>query len=300
MAGKGTGVRGAADLTVSQAIRRTLPPRVRDILACEEGVRRRDVEAVHDMRVAVKRLRETTRLFRPAWGKRRAARHLAHLEQLNDGLGTIRELDVLLQGLEDLASRDNGLAEGLQPLTAKVTTERQAADEGLSAVLDNTLSFLQQDFRELIHDRPPKRRRIWKSPFVELARGAVAQRLEAVLALEPAAREPDAERDFHRMRIAVKKLKYALEPILKTLPKPARRIYKPVAQLQELMGLVHDADVLRHVLAQARDDTLAPQVADQALALVAEDRQRLHSETLALLDEVHRRKLPRKLQRALR
>ncbi len=40
-----------------------LPPQVNTILGYEAGVRERDVEAVHDMRVACRRLRSALELF---------------------------------------------------------------------------------------------------------------------------------------------------------------------------------------------------------------------------------------------
>ncbi|MBU0607481.1 MAG: CHAD domain-containing protein, partial [Armatimonadetes bacterium] len=54
---------------------------------------------------------------------------------------------------------------------------------------------------------------------------------------------------FHRQRIRVKKLKYALEPFLPILPAEAEELYGMVSDLQELMGLVHDLDVQREVVA---------------------------------------------------
>lgn len=286
-----------AKTPVGKAMALILPPKVQDILALEPLVRAGDVEGLHDIRVATKRLREATRLFMPAFGKRRMKARLEHLERLNDALGAARELDVMGLQLEDLAARNGHLAEGLQPLMDALATRRAAADEQLMPVLDETLPYLEQDFIELLKDRSKKRRDVWKMPFIELGGESVRERAHKAFALEPAAREPEAVAEFHRMRIAVKRVKYALELFLDVLGKPAKKAYKPISKLQELMGLVHDCDVLLEVLAEPPTDGLPEEVARQAAHVVAADRAVLHARTLDLLDKMHDRKLHEKLCR---
>ena len=280
---------------VGKAMGLVLPDKVDEVFKDEQAVRRDDVEGVHDMRVATKRLREAARLFRPAFGKRRMGRHLGHLEQLNDSLGAVRELDVLRLQLQDVATRNSGLAEGLQPLITRLATEREAADARLVAVLDETLPHLKQDFKELLGDRAQKRKDVWKMPFVALGCESVTERVLRAFELEQAARVPGAVADLHKMRIAIKKVKYALELFLDVLGKPAKKAYKPISKLQDLMGKVHDCDVLLRVLEEAKGETLSAGVADKATKLVAADRARLHEQTMALLDEMHDKKLPKRL-----
>lgn len=284
-----------ANTPVGKAMALILPPKVHDILALEPLVRAGDVEGLHNIRVATKRLREATRLFIPAFGKRRMKSHLEHLERLNDALGKARELDVLGLHLQDLAAKDDRLADGLRPLMEALARRRAAADEQLMPVLDETLPYLEQDFIELLEDRSKKRRDVWKMPFIELGCRSVQERARQAFALEPVARDPDAVAEFHRMRIAVKKLKYALELFLDVLGKPAKKAYKPISNLQELMGLVHDCDVLLQVLAEPPTDGLPEDIVRAATEVVAADRATLHAQTLTLLDKIHDRKLHEKL-----
>ena len=76
---------------VGKAMAAILPPKVADVVALEDAVREGSVDGVHDMRIATKRLREATKLFLPAFGRKRMKRHLGHLEQLNDALGAVRD-----------------------------------------------------------------------------------------------------------------------------------------------------------------------------------------------------------------
>jgi CHAD domain-containing protein len=284
------------DTPVGQAMSAVLIPKAQAVLSYEAKVRAGDVDGLHDMRVATKRLREAARLFRPAFGRRRLDRHLEHLERLNDALGVGRELDVLGLQLQDLGGRRDGLAAGLQPLVEKLATERRDKDGSLAATLNATLPFLSADFDRLVHDRTEAHALVWEMPLVKLGREAVASRAKKAFALEKEACEPTKLCEFHRMRIAVKKLKYALEVFLDLFGKRVREAYEPIADLQEVMGLVHDCDVLVGVLETSRADPLTPEVADEALLLARTDRATLHTQTLALLASMHEQGLPKRLR----
>ena len=288
-----------ADTTVKGAMRAIFPPQVQAILKFEAGVRERDPDSVHDMRVATKRLREAARVFRPAFGKVRMTRHLAHIEALNNALGAVRERDVMLEQLRDLAGRDPLLESGLQPLQERLGAERQAADDALTPVLEETLPCLTADFSSLLKDRCRKLDHVWRMRMFDLGRESLAIRLAETSALEEAARAPGAVAEFHRLRIAVKKAKYALELFLPIIGKPARKAHRPISELQELMGRVHDCDVLLGEVESAKGALLKASVANRARKLLSSERDALHTQTLALLDEIQASQVSDKLVAAL-
>lgn len=287
---------GARD-TVAYAMAALLPPKVEEILRYEALARAGDVEGVHDMRVATKRLREAARVFRAAWGRKRSARYLEHLERLNDALGAGRELDVLAGQLRALMERCQDLTEPLQQLLDHVIEQRREADERLIPALDEALPCLREDFEHLVQERPAKRARVWEMPAEKLGRREVSRRAKAAFALEKQATAPGAAAEFHRMRIAIKRVKYALEVFLPVLCKRAAAAYKPISDLQELMGLVHDTDVLMEVLREHRGGLVATEAAQCALDLAAAERAELHAQTLALLAKIHKKKYPRILKK---
>jgi CHAD domain-containing protein len=247
------------------------------------------------MRVATKRLREAARVFQPAFGKARMGRHLEHLERLNDGLGVGRELDVLQIQFGAIAARLDGLAEGLRPLMEHLAEERRAADKNLIPTLEATLPFIADDFERLVHDRTRAHAAVWDMSFARLGRRAVSRRAAEAFGMEEAACAPGASVEFHRMRIAVKRLKYALEVFLGVVGKPAKKAYKPIAELQEVMGEVHDRDVLLGVLREANGGLLKPAVVKQAARAATADRASLHTQTLALLASMHEEKIAERL-----
>jgi len=284
---------------VGKAMALIFPVKVRAILKREDAVRANDIESVHQMRVATKRLREAARLFRPAFGRRRMAGHIAHLQTLNTALGSVRELDVLGLHIKELGEREEGLGECLKPLIEATAQRRAQANAKLIPVLDGTLGLLEQDFAELLMERTKKRKPVWRMRFVDLGCQSVEKRVLRAFALEQAARDPKAVTEFHQMRIAIKKLKYAMELFMGVLGKRTKKAYKAVSALQELMGLVHDCDVLLEVLQDTRQDTLSAEVCGRAREIVLADRARLHTETVQLLDEMHAKDLCRKLLKAV-
>ena len=62
-----------------------------------------DIERVHDMRVATRRLRAVMEIFEPAFGRRAHARALADVKELADALGERRDPDVAIDALGKVA-----------------------------------------------------------------------------------------------------------------------------------------------------------------------------------------------------
>ena len=62
-----------------------------------------DVERVHDMRVATRRLRAALEIFEPVFPCKRHRKALKRVKALADALGERRDLDVEIERLEDLA-----------------------------------------------------------------------------------------------------------------------------------------------------------------------------------------------------
>jgi CHAD domain-containing protein len=65
----------------------------------EPSVRLGDVEAIHDMRVATRRLRVALSNFSPCWTKEERRQIKFWLQSLADALGEVRDLDVLMESL---------------------------------------------------------------------------------------------------------------------------------------------------------------------------------------------------------
>lgn len=268
-------LRGDQRLTEATALilRAKLPAVLRYEAAVEVG----GVEAVHDMRIESKRLREAVRVLRPAVPRAAAQRLLPTVEELNDLLGQVRDRDVLAEALENLQERQEGLA----VLTRVVRSLRRERTKHHRELVRFLRRLRRSDFAEFYGELMDKLRTAHKPGPQVLAFGAeaVRRRLKQVVDNLAAVRAPDDIERFHRQRIRVKKLKYALEPFLSLLPEQLRPVYRQIGVLQELMGQVHDIDVQLEVL-QAWRETHgeAPGLA-VAVAQLEVDRRKLTRRT---------------------
>ncbi len=214
----------------------------------ESAARTGKVAGIHDMRVACKRLREALRVLRPALPRDSRRKLLPVVEELNDALGEVRDRDVLRQAFKRMMREDDRLAD-LKPLRRSLAKERSAHHRKLLHMLEGLkrsgfgrkYERLMAELEAMNGDEP--------TVVGQFAVEAIGDRLQDVMDNLHAITGRYRSSLFHRQRIRVKKLKYALEPFLPILPAEADELYGMVSELQELMGLVHDLDVQREVVA---------------------------------------------------
>lgn len=97
----------------------------------------RDVEGVHDMRVASRRLRAALELFRDVFSTKRLKPMLREVKGLADALGRVRDLDVQLARLEaDQAGRTRAQRDALKEMIDDLREDRDTARQRLRQTLD--------------------------------------------------------------------------------------------------------------------------------------------------------------------
>ena len=127
-----------ADTRFREAAARAAEVRTRELFAQSEGVLDLDqIERVHDMRVASRRLRAVLEIFAPCFPKRQLRSALQDVKQIADSLGERRDPDVAVASLEQLGtSLTSDDAPGLDSLIAELNSERRNANERLATRLD--------------------------------------------------------------------------------------------------------------------------------------------------------------------
>jgi CHAD domain-containing protein len=124
----------APDEPYARAAARIVRVRAGELFAHAEGVLdTEDIERVHDMRVASRRLRAVLEVFAPCFPKGPYRSALRDVKRLADALGERRDPDVHLEAMEKLAER---LPPELRPgveLMADRQRQRQAAGNELLA-----------------------------------------------------------------------------------------------------------------------------------------------------------------------
>lgn len=227
-----------------------------------------DVEAVHDARVATRRLKAATGLLAPILSTRCRKPFDRITRCLRKQLGPLRDLDVMLEHLEELPGA--GLQDARAWLKSQLTERRKVAvsDAQKKAPPSRVLAKLGSwwGLQQEIADAP--------EAIDSLLSESVHLQLDAFS--EQA--NDRAHGDPHALRIAGKSLRYTLEMGRRHRVPIPRNVLTTFKRMQTSLGLWHDYVVLAQcMLGEAIKSDLALhdlRLADQVLALARLSQQR--------------------------
>jgi CHAD domain-containing protein len=244
-----------------------------------------DPRAVHQARVATRRLREILPMAIDV-GTGRGARLFRRLRRLTRVLGPLRELDVALALLEARAVPRT--APGAVALRAHLTEARAAAFDALADAWDprratrllGKLGRVREDLRRLPAADDgglrPRRRRAAARAVLDRAAG-LRRAVDASGALLVVER-------IHAVRIAAKRLRYALELAGELRLARTAALVSSLRRVQDILGDLHDLDVLRghaaHVLREVPPDSIVARGLEAMIADVDADVRQLHARYL--------------------
>ena len=137
----------APDSSFREAAASAVEVRTEELFSFAEGVLdRSDIERVHDMRVASRRLRAVLEVFEPCFPKKARKRALREVKALADDLGGRRDPDVAIDTLEGVAS---GLGTADRPGIESLVSQLASRQEGANEVLARRLERVEAvDLRE--------------------------------------------------------------------------------------------------------------------------------------------------------
>lgn len=244
----------------------------------------RDPEAVHDVRVAMRRSRSAIRIFAP-WLPPEALSVDEELRWLGGELGDARDLEVQRQRLEryreELPSLDVDALLGHRVESAQRRAV-VALDSERARTLVDALTALSTLPADADAGGPPA---------TEVAPGLIdtswrrlRRRARRLTADSPA-------EEYHRARIAAKRMRYAAEFVQPLYGKRSTRAVSALKELQDLLGEQNDTEVAQQLLGELVTDAERPLDADTAFVLgelVARERAASHEHRAAMPD-IYRR-----------
>jgi CHAD domain-containing protein/transposase-like protein len=245
--------------TMAEAAFKTLRFHLDRMLEHEAGTRAdNDIEDLHDMRVATRRMRAALRVFAPYLDARALRPVERGLRRTGHMLGAVRDLDVFhektMRYLDSLPAERHG---DLDPLLSVWAERRAEARAALLAYLDGDRypSFVAT-FTDLLDD-PAQVSLAFVSASGEAYPHRVAHVLPAVLYERVAAvwayDDVIAGHDtplvrFHRLRIAGKALRYTFEFFDEVLGPQAKPLVGTTKEMQDHLGDLQDAVVTSGIL----------------------------------------------------
>jgi CHAD domain-containing protein len=132
---------------------RVIEVRGAEVFASASGVLAiEDIEPVHDMRVATRRLRAALEMFRPCFSRKRYRAAFKPLKALADALGERRDRDVSIEFLEGFLGEAPAADRGrLEILLAKLREEQGRANAELAPfVAERGLDALREALADLV------------------------------------------------------------------------------------------------------------------------------------------------------
>jgi len=242
---------------------------------------------VHQARVASRRLREALPVLTDGLSHTKGGKARRKIARLTAALGEVRELDVTLLLIDELAERPNVPATALSEVRAQVIEAREQRRHAMlkrlshvdTAKLDRRLNAVKH---ALLNASPA--RHAWRSALA----ARIARRARRLARAIDDAGQIYAPQALHDVRIAAKKLRYSLEIADDSGGAPCADAVRTLKRVQDTLGRLHDLQVLQHyaaaVGATPRRRRTTP---DEALALLSrlvEDECRLlHGRYVAAL-----------------
>ena len=267
--------------------------------AAERVREERHPDAIHDLRVAARRMGISLSMWGSELGSQRRRRMARVLRRTRRRLGAARELEVMTVQLEDLLARDRkqpggGMGEWLLALAPEPA---DAILVPLVASLHRRVKRARQRAARIA--RKPRIRRLlarWTrgldplEPLSESSWEAAAARRhrlrEEGLEALGRVRETTDDETLHRARIAVKKWRYALESWAEVTNETPVEV-RVLRELQTHLGSVHDASRLREAMErQAKRAEGRERPSEAAAAALLQGRA--EAERLAALEQARR------------
>lgn len=229
-----------------------------------------DAEALHDFRVAIRRLRSTVRAYRAHLEGGIGRKDRRRLRKLAGATGGARDGEVMIGWMDD---RRGGLSgdevHGLDWLLARLRKRQAKLDAGLR---EEVARDFERECERLAERLEWYAARVAAGDPREAPRmgGAVAElavEQADVLkgALDGVSSIKEQER-LHEGRIDAKRLRYLLEPFADD-DEGVRAVVKRIKKLQDVLGQMHDAYVAGQLLAAERAKAAAMDPAPEPAAL---------------------------------
>ncbi len=250
-----------ADDSMAEAGRKVLLFHFAEMLNHEEGTRLgKDIEELHDMRVATRRMRAAFEIFGDAFDPKALKPHLKGLRATGRALGHVRDLDVFMEKaghyLDTLPEEQRS---GLDPLLDAWKAKRELSRNEMLAHLDSPqYQTFVQNFNLFLHTpgagiRPSVEDHPTPKLVREVAPVLIYTRLAAVRAYDAILKNAPIEQ-LHALRIEFKKLRYAVEFFREVLGEESKAVITDLKQLQDHLGDLNDAEVATIILREFLDE----------------------------------------------
>ncbi|WNY23596.1 hypothetical protein MmiHf6_09050 [Methanimicrococcus hongohii] len=240
------------------AAEKILLGRLYEVEKAEPGVLlERDIEDVHDMRVALRKMRSANLIFKDFLEPNRLAEMEADIKKTLSGLGELRDLDVILEKTDEWLKKENARREKMSVFYDFVSSDRKKAhvevvDYLTSEEYADFITGLKKTFDDNTYLGIPninKKGDVAPIRICDVLPAVLYEKAADITAYHEWMDGPYIYVDkLHRLRIAAKNFRYTLDFFKDCLGDAAGHLIKEFKELQDILGDFHDAVVAVEVI----------------------------------------------------
>lgn len=270
-------------MPVHDAFRAVIGAGLAHLQANERGVlKARDPEYLHQMRVALRRLRSAVEIFGPLFPAPAMVRAESSIKWLSRRLEAARDWDVFMGETLPAFQRGHRARQGMAEFAARCEALRSRAhDRAQRAVRSLRYRRLGHGLAALIasRDRPGRlddtpARAVLLGPVDDFA-SVILERRHGQVRKRGRRLAGQTSSELHRLRIAIKKYRYAADFFAGLYEvQPARRTLKRLARLQDILGVMNDAAAVADLTAHGFDGAPARRAGELRASLLGWSRSR--------------------------
>jgi CHAD domain-containing protein len=208
-----------------------------------------DIEYIHRMRVASRRLRSTLPLFHACFPGKKMTAWLSKIKVVTGSLSRARDLDVQLDLLRHFLEETTKkrYQPGIRRIMVRLGQKRDLQQSKVLQMLDQLIEWqLVDELRATMQQKLDASVAIQNPttfPLYYLSYRSISNQLEIMLKHSEAVFDPKNIQELHQMRIEAKRLRYTMETFSAIYPEEFKSFIRNVKDIQEFTGNIHDCDV---------------------------------------------------------
>ena len=243
-------VKNETNHTVTIYCARTLLPHLESLIKNAKNIiRRKNQEDIHDVRVAARRIITTLDEFEDQLPNNQIETWNKEFKKITKSFGAVRDLDVQLLTLNETYKtiEDAKILKGVRRVRLRLEQRRK---EKQNITRNQTNNIIENDvitelitWAEATLESGIEQEFIPSADLFQLAYKKIRKRLDEMQFFEVFIFDPQRIEELHKMRIATKRLRYAIEIFSDLYDKKIDFALSRAKVIQENLGKIHDADV---------------------------------------------------------
>ena len=221
-----------------------------------------DIEYVHRMRVASRRLRNALEVFEEYFPENCAKKWRHEMKGITKALGNARDLDIQIQLIEEKLQEvtDEMYKPGYERLLLRLRQARARAQKKVAMAIHSIQENQNlEEIKAQLIVPPIEQQQDFSSALYAFAQDAINQGLDKFLSYQEFMRTPNNNEKLHAMRIAGKHFRYTMEIFAPLYQEEVNPFIEIMKGIQDRLGEIHDCDVwiawLPDFLQQEQDRT---------------------------------------------